>query len=178
MLFITKKGEFMQGIEVGIDEVLLSREKRVTIQNEMIKKYKLPIISFTMNIPGPIKTNDEIKKAFDIGKNLILEKLKENNIEILEVQELNENTGNELFILANSSAEKIKDITVTIEENSELGRLFDIDVIDVNFEKLSRKSFRKCLICEEQAQECGRSRKHSVEELQKKVQEILSKGAN
>ncbi|WP_336164650.1 citrate lyase holo-[acyl-carrier protein] synthase [Fusobacterium polymorphum] len=168
----------MQGIEVGIDEVLLSREKRVTIQNEMIKKYKLPIISFTMNIPGPIKTNDEIKKAFDIGKNLILEKLKENNIEILEVQELNENTGNELFISANSSAEKIKDITVTIEENSELGRLFDIDVIDVNFEKLSRKSFRKCLICEEQAQECGRSRKHSVEELQKKVEEILSKGAN
>ena len=164
----------MQGIEVGIDEVLLSREKRVTIQNEMIKKYKLPIISFTMNIPGPIKTNNEIKKAFDIGKNSILEKLKENNIEILEVQELNENTGNELFISANSSAEKIKDITVTIEENSELGRLFDIDVIDVNFEKLSRKSFRKCLICEEQAQECGRSRKHSVEELQKKVEEILN----
>ena len=168
----------MKGIEVGIDEVLLSREKRVAIQNKMIKKYNLPVISFTMNIPGPIKTNNEIKKAFDIGKNLILEKLKENNIEILEIQELNENTGNELFVSANSSAEKIKDITVTIEENSELGRLFDIDVIDVDFEKLSRKSFRKCLICEEQAQECGRSRKHSVEDLQKKVEEILSKGAN
>ncbi|PGH24567.1 citrate lyase holo-[acyl-carrier protein] synthase [Fusobacterium animalis] len=168
----------MQGIEVGIDEVLLSREKRVAIQNEMIKKYNLPLISFTMNIPGPIKTNNEIKRAFNIGKNLILEKLKENNIEILEVQELNENTGNELFISANSLAEKIKNITVTIEESSELGRLFDIDVIDVNFKKLSRKSFRKCLICERQAQECGRSRKHSVEELQKKVEEILSKGAN
>ena len=48
----------MQGIEVGIDEVLLSREKRVAIQNEMIKKYRKPIISFTMNIPGPIKTNN------------------------------------------------------------------------------------------------------------------------
>ena len=126
----------MQGIEVGIDEVLLSREKRVAIQNEMIKKYNLPLISFTMNIPGPIKTNNEIKAAFDIGKNLILEKLKENNIEILEVQELNENTGNELFISANSSAEKIKDITVTIEENSELGRLFDIDVIDIIFAEI------------------------------------------
>ena len=131
-----------------------------------------------MNIPGPIKTNNEIKKAFDIGKNLILEKLKENNIEILEIQELNENTGNELFISTNLLAEKIKNITVVIEESSELGRLFDIDVIDVNFEKLSRKSFRKCLICEEQAQECGRSRKHSVEELQSKVEEILSKGTN
>ena len=168
----------MQGIEVGIDEILDCREKRVAIQNEMIKKYNKPIISFTMNIPGPIKTNNEIKKAFDIGKNLILEKLKENNIEILEIQELNENTGNELFISTNLLAEKIKNITVVIEESSELGRLFDIDVIDVNFEKLSRKSFRKCLICEEQAQECGRSRKHSVEELQSKVEEILSKGTN
>ena len=168
----------MQGIEVGIDEILNCREKRVVIQNEMIRKYKKPVISFTMNIPGPIKTNNEIKKVFDIGKNLILEKLKENNIEILEIQELNENTGNELFISTNLLAEKIKNITVVIEESSELGRLFDIDVIDVNFEKLSRKSFRKCLICEKQAQECGRSRKHSVEELQNKVEEILSKGTN
>ena len=168
----------MQGIEVGIDEILNCREKRVVIQNEMIRKYKKPVISFTMNIPGPIKTNNEIKKAFDIGKNLILEKLKENNIEILEIQELNENTGNELFISTNLLAEKIKNITVVIEESSELGRLFDIDIIDINFEKLSRKSFRKCLICEEQAQECGRSRKHSIEELQNKVEEILSKGTN
>jgi len=165
----------MQGIKVGIDEILNCREKRVAIQNEMIKKYNKPVISFTMNIPGPIKTNNEIKAAFDIGKNLILEKLKENNIEILEVQELNENTGNELFISANSSAKKIKNITVSIEEASELGRLFDMDVIDINFEKLSRESFRKCLICEEQAQECGRSRKHSVGELQNKVEKILSK---
>ena len=167
----------MQGIEVGIEEILDCREKRVTIQNEMIKKYNKPVISFTMNIPGPIKINNEIKKAFDIGKNLILENLKENNIKVLEIQELNENTGNELFISINSLAEKIKNITVAIEESCELGRLFDIDVIDINFEKLSRKSFRKCLICEEQAQECGRSRKHSVKELQDKIEEILSKGA-
>lgn len=167
----------MQGIEVGIDEILNCREKRVVIQNEMIRKYKKPVISFTMNIPGPIKTNNEIKKAFDIGKNLILENLNKNNIEILEIQELNENTGNELFISVNSLAEKIKNITVSIEEASELGRLFDMDVIDINFEKLSRKSFRKCLICEAQAQECGRSQKHSMEELQNKVEKILSKGA-
>ena len=92
----------MQGIEVGIDEILNCREKRVAIQNEMIKKHNKPVISFTMNIPGSIKTNNEIKKAFDIGKNLILENLKENNIEILEIQELNENTGNELFISVES----------------------------------------------------------------------------
>ena len=135
----------MQGIEVGIDEILNCREKRVVIQNDMIKKYNKPVISFTMNIPGPIKTNNEIKKAFNIGKNLILEKLKENNITILEIQELNENTGNELFISVDSQAEKIKNITVAIEESSELGRLFDIDVIDINFKKISCNFFINCV---------------------------------
>ena len=165
----------MQGVEVGIEEVLMCRERRVDIQNEMIKKYNMPLISFTMNIPGPIKTNKQIKRAFDIGKTLILEKLKENNIVVLEIKELDESTGNELFISVDSTADKVKNITVNIEESSLLGRLFDVDVIDVNFEKLSRKSFRKCLICEEQAQECGRSRKHSIEKLQNKVEEILEK---
>ena len=112
----------MQGVEVGIEEVLMCRERRVDIQNEMLKKYNMPIISFTMNIPGSIKTNQQIKKAFDIGKKLILEKLKENNIEILEIKELDENIGNELFISVDSTAEKIKNITIAIEESSQLGR--------------------------------------------------------
>ena len=76
----------MQGIEVGIDEILNCREKRVVIQNAMIRKYRKPVISFTMNIPGPIKTNNEIKNTFDIGKNLILEKLKENTL--LKIEEI------------------------------------------------------------------------------------------
>ena len=46
----------------------------------------------------------------------------------------------------------------------------------MNFEKLSRKSFRKCLICEAQAQECGRSRKHSIEELQNKFRKLNAEG--
>ena len=64
----------MQGIEVGIDEILNCREKRVVIQNEMIRKYKKPVISFTMNIPGPIKTNNEIKKAFNTLNIFIIRK--------------------------------------------------------------------------------------------------------
>ncbi len=47
---------------------------------------------------------------------------------------------NELLFSVEQSSRKIKDITVTIE-SSELGRLFDMDVIDINFEKLSRKIF-------------------------------------
>lgn len=163
----------MKGIEVGIEEILLSRDKRVAIQQNLINTYNKPVISFTMNIPGAIKTNSQIKKAFDYGKELLLTQLKIENIEILDFIELNELTGNELFIALNEEAKKIKNLTIKIEETSEIGRIFDIDVIDKNFEKLSRKSFRKCLICNSQAQECGRSRRHSVDELQKKILNII-----
>lgn len=163
----------LQGEEVSSEEILVAREERVYIQNRLIQIYNLPVLSFTMNIPGPVKTNQDIKEAFEYGKTKILEKLKEDNIKILELKEKNEKTGNELWLVADIKAEKLKEITVSIEESCSLGRLFDMDVINNNFEKLSRQSFRKCLICNSQAQECGRSRKHSVRELQEKIKEIL-----
>lgn len=163
----------MEGKEIGIDEVLFSRERRVAIQNQLIEKYKLPLISFTMNIPGSIKNNVLIKNAFDYGKKELLKKLEDSRVEILEIKELNEDIGNELFIVAKINAKNLKKITVGIEEAEEIGRLFDMDIIDVNYEKISRNSYRKCFICDKQAQECGRSRKHSIQELQSKVKEIL-----
>ncbi|MBR6901803.1 MAG: citrate lyase holo-[Synergistaceae bacterium] len=61
-----------------------------------------------------------------------------------------------------------------IENENKFGRLFDIDVIDADGNKLSRKNFRKCLICGKQAQECARSRTHSVKEMQEAVEKLLS----
>ena len=63
--------------------------------------------------------------------------------------------------------------THLIEETHPVGRLFDLDVIDINGQKLSRPSFRKCIICGCQAQECARTRKHSVNEMQSKIEEML-----
>ncbi|MBQ3438011.1 MAG: citrate lyase holo-[Fusobacterium sp.] len=116
-----------------------------------------------------------IKSAFNYGKNILLERLKKAHIKILEIKEKNEITGDELWIVADSTAEKLKEITIIIEEEEEIGRIYDMDVVDINFQKLSRKSFRKCLICDMQAQDCGRSRRHSVEELQEKIIRILKK---
>lgn len=163
----------MEGKRVDIEEILLSHERRVFIQKQLIEKYLFPVISFTMNIPGPIKTNKLIKDAFIYGKKQLLKRLKDNKVEILEIKELNEKTGNELFIVAKIEAKKLKELTVSVEEIGEIGRLFDMDVIDINYEKLSRNIYRKCFICNKQAQECGRSRNHSIQELQSKVKKIF-----
>lgn len=164
----------MNGINVTITDMMNCRDRRVSIQNELISKYDKPVLSFCMNIPGPVKTNELIRKAFDSGKAELLKALSAHNITILHTEEFHEPSGDELIMALNAPAEDIKTLATEIEESHPLGRLFDMDVIGTDSMKLSRGTYRKCIICGCQAQECARSRKHSVEELQAKIEELLN----
>ena len=165
----------MQGQEVTITDMMYCRDRRVQIQNEFIKKYQKPVISFCMNIPGPIKTNPLIQKGFESGKATLLDTLAKAKFEILESRIFHDVTGDEMLLCVSAPAQEIKDLTQEIEESHPYGRLFDMDVIDTDGQKLSRPSYRKCLICDCQAQECARSRKHSISEMQDKIEKILKK---
>lgn len=164
----------MKGQEVTITDMMYCRDRRVQIQTELIEKYRKPVISFCMNIPGPIKNTPLIQKGFESGKKALLEVLQKESVEVLESCVFDEITGPEMLLCVSASAEKIKDLTTQIEETHPYGRLFDMDVIDTDGQKLSRPSYRKCLICDCQAQECARSRKHTIAEMQDKIEEILS----
>ena len=165
----------MTGNEITLSQMLSRREMRANTQQSFLSKYHSPLISFTMNIPGPIKTNESVRRAFDIGQILLLEGLARLNAEILDCSEIHEDTGDELLLAVRSvQPEILKDMAVNIESFSPLGRLFDIDIIDEYGRKLSRQEFRKCIICGKQAQECARSRTHSVSEMQEAVTRLLS----
>ena len=163
----------MTGTEINLSQMLERREKRFNQQQNFLSKYHSPLISFSMNIPGPVKTNSLILNAFTFGKKLLLENLKNIHAELNEILEIHENTGDELLLsIKNIPPEILKNLALNIENNYKIGRLFDIDVINSDGEKLSRKNFRKCLICEKQAQDCARSRSHSVEEMQTAVENL------
>ena len=81
---------------------------------------------------------------------------------ILDALETHEDTGDELLLSIGN-----------IEDSSPVGRLYDIDIIDTDGHKLSRSHYRKCLICSKQAQECARSRTHTVSEMQDAVEKLL-----
>lgn len=77
-------------------------------------------------------------------------------------------------------ANTVKQKMMAIEQTQSIGRLFDLDVLVMangQMKGLSRRELglptRRCLICEEDAKECGRSRKHSVEEMQMKIVELI-----
>ena len=92
-------------------------------------------------------------------------------------EEVHEITGNEAHYVVDADPLEVKKITTAIEDGSDLGRLFDMDILRPDGAKVDRKELdlpvRQCLICGKPAKECGRSRTHSVEELQERTAEIL-----
>ncbi len=167
------------GDPVSLDEMLLCRERSAACQEQLLSEYNCPVISFCLNIPGPIKTNADLYKVFEFGKQEIITMINSLELPILKSIQFSEKTGDELIMSIDGKAEIIKDHTCLIEDHHTLGRLFDIDVIDVNGNKLSREAYRKCLICNCQAQECASSRRHSIAEMQavitKSVNDYLKK---
>ena len=158
---------------VELAQMLEARERRALRQQALFQQYGLPLVSFTMNIPGPIKNSPLIRRGFRLGRELLLGQLDLAKAPIPFSEEWDEDTGCEGFYVVDLPPRTLKAITCGIEEHSELGRLFDMDVLTPEGEKLDRPVPRRCLICGGPAKACARSRTHSVPQLQAKTKELL-----
>ena len=162
-------------MEITLTEILATREAREQKQAQLLQQYGMPLICFTMNIPGPVKNSPLITEGFRLGQKLLNDRF---------VPEYEEETiaptGCEYFYVVDGDAQAIKQQTCQIEDSTPIGRLFDLDVIAPDSTKVSREALglpaRKCLLCGEDAWICGRSRAHSVEALQTKTTQLLTEG--
>ncbi len=161
-----------------IEQILNAREKRAEMQKELVNIYKSTLISFTLNIPGVEKSNPTFTKIHKCGLQLLEEQLDKQNIKLVHKKVQITVDGDEAFLVVNAGAWNIKKITTSIEENHRLGRLFDFDVFNKNGEQLSRSGIglhaRRCLLCNNSAKACGRSKNHSVIELLNSVYELIN----
>lgn len=155
------------------NEILQSREERGQIQEELIKKYRKSLISFTLNIPGSKKDSPNYRRIHEIGMAEIVEKMEDR---IVFIKSYNKRTGSEAFIVVDMDPKKVKKLTMEIEEKHKLGRIFDVDVFDSNHNQISRSDLgeepRKCLICNKNAKVCNRLGSHSIEELLEKIDKL------
>ncbi len=162
---------------ITLSELLDSREKRAMHQQELLKRDNSLLVSVTLNIPGPVKDRPIYRKVMDIALERLISSLPEGSVLCEEQMFLS--TGPEGYVLVSQkflSSEALKRITVKLEEADDLGRLFDMDVLNkdggVCRADLGR-SGRKCLICGDNAKICARSQKHSVEELIDRIDQII-----
>ena len=149
-----------------LNKFLELREQRVELQNSLIKKYSLPLVAIRTNYPGEDKLEPLSLSIVDT----VAEEIEEYFSEKIIHKEILKNLEGKIYLfLIDEKAENIKKSTIFFEENHILGRCVDIDVYDTNGNGLSRSQFgydkRKCLICDDNAFICGRTMKHSHQEI-------------
>ena len=154
--------------EITLMQILQAREDRVCKQQALLAAYGTSIVCFTMNIAGPVKTSPLIERAFRQGLYFLQERIAPKYI--LTQQTQFPATGPLALLAVDMPAEELKSICVQIENTPHIGRLFDIDVIDKDGNKLSRTDERGCFVCGAAGRACAARRVHSLAELSFAVQ--------
>lgn len=160
-------------MEVTLQDMLEARENRVLRQQRLQREWKQPLICFTMNIPGPVKNSPLIRRAFGHGCRLLEARLPS----ILHREVIDEMTGCEGMYVVGADPVEVKRICTGIEDETPLGRLFDMDVLSTDGNKLDRSlvsgKSRDCIVCGAPGRGCASRRLHPAAELQKASNAIM-----
>jgi len=163
--------------ETALMEVLEAREARVNRQNAMREQHGVPVISFTLNIAGPVKDSPLIRRTFRTGQAQLEAGLCAARLPVRERLERLAHTGCEALYAVDGSALEVKTVCVSIEDGCPLGRLFDMDVLAPDGRKLDRHEAegdaRNCMVCGAPGRGCASRRTHGVEELQAVTRRIM-----
>lgn len=153
-------------MEPTLTEILDAREKRVFRQKELLSQFQKPLLSFTMNIPGPVKLDQDVAIGFFVGCKLLQDSLADT---LLHFEAHYRPTGCECFCVADTDAKSLKAAAMDLEDIAPIGRLFDMDVLDTDGQKIGREALgakpRTCLLCDNDAFLCASTRAHSLEAL-------------
>lgn len=169
---------FASGKKQSIEQVLADKDQRVNLQRQIFQNFPHSVLlDVKLNIPGPIKNNQYLKQLFLKGIGILEKTLIVDNLPFKLIVKWDKPTGCENYYLLNSNVQAVKRAAVDFENQSQLTRLFDADVLVENQSAaLSRTNLnmpaRKCFLCNRPAKECARSRRHSVKELQNYINQI------
>ncbi|TQR98361.1 citrate lyase holo-[acyl-carrier protein] synthase [Paenibacillus ottowii] len=167
----------MYSYEVTLEEMLQARENRANRQRQLISRYAVPLLSMTINIPGPQKSSPTSKYVFHEGYRILMCQLAVNQMTPLHREAYHLPTGPEAYIAVQADTQILKKWAIAIENEHPLGRLLDLDVIGPNGRAISRDELgldkRKCLMCGQAAHICGRSRAHELPKLLEAIKALV-----
>jgi holo-ACP synthase/triphosphoribosyl-dephospho-CoA synthase len=164
-------------LTITLEDMLNAREQRAHRQRTLLAQYGVPLAVLTMNIAGPVKRGEWIDRGFALGYTLIRRQLRAARMRCLHTDIHILRTGNEAFMAVDADARALKRALLDIEEATPAGRLFDIDVLDCDGSQISRAQVghaqRTCLLCDQPAHACARSRQHGLPEITARTQQLL-----
>lgn len=154
------------GQPVTLEEMLRAREKRAARQRQALDCYRLPLISLSLVAPGAVKNSPVWRRVADYAQREILALCQQKEWVCVWEKHIDERSGPEWMAAVCAPAKALKRHISLLEEQHPLGRLWDIDIIDSDGRPLSRRELglpaRRCLICQQEAHVCARSRQHAL----------------
>lgn len=154
---------------VSIEQLLVARDERAARQLAALDLFNKPVVSITVVMPGPVKDGALPRRILGAALHELASLTKVRHWRVLSHHVVWQDTGPEALVVVDAEPELLKASTIDLEDQHPLGRLWDLDVIAPGPRLLSRKQLgapaRRCLICDQPAFECGRSRRHSIEDL-------------
>ena len=174
---------FATGQPQDIPAVLANKDRRAALQQRLVAAHPaMTVVAAKLNIPGPIKNNRAIQRFFTTEL-LALEREWLTAVQLFyqDTEWLDAGTGPERFYLVKAVPQDVKAQTTRFEEGQASHRLFDLDVLVQRAGQVvplsradSGQPARRCFVCGRPAKECGRSRRHTVAELQAAVSSLSS----
>ena len=150
-------------------------ERFVTLE-QMLSR--VPLVSFTMNIAGPEKNSPLIRRGFLVGCERLEKAFAAHGVALTLLERTDEITGCEALYAASGCALTAKALCAACEDADELGRLFDMDVIDSDGRHIPRGELglqeRGCMVCGAAGRGCAARRTHGVEDLQRETNRRLT----
>ena len=165
------------GAAVGLEQMLAAREQRAARQAAALARFCKPLVSATVVMPGAVKDGRLPRRVLSEALYELETLCGTRGWRILAGEVLWRKTGPEALYVIDAEGRALKFAILDLEEQHPIGRLWDLDVIAPALGLLSRQQLgfpaRRCLLCEEPAHGCARSRRHSTEELLSTIGNIV-----
>ena len=176
-------------------QLLAERERRWNTRLSLAGLHNCPVLSLTLNIPGPDKNLPGADAALSQLRAELCAAVEAAGGRVVDECRLSHSDGvgpdGPAWIAAvRMDALALKQLAVAVEENHVFGRLADADVMDAQGQPVNREHLaatltaidggatqvrapRQCFLCSRPASLCRREGRHSLEELLPFVRNML-----
>lgn len=161
-----------------LTQILQDREHRFALRNALAER-GFASISLNLNIPGFPKSSAAIQKAFNAVKDDLKRFLVAHRIHsIKDTQYILHSDSGDFFLQGVNYAfedKQVKAFLEDFEQSHTLGRLLDVDLMNVKGEMISSGKAKKCLLCEQPAKECMKAGNHRFEEYRTYIEQLTTR---
>lgn len=156
------------------DKFLAARDGRQELLSRALSAGRPATLFVSLNLPGPDKSPPGATALFRRGCEQIATSFPGSVLVAADCDAL----GHFALRVLDADPLSVKRLCIGLEESHPAARLLDLDVYASETVQIGRASLglqaRRCLVCDQPAVDCMRTRRHSIAEVIAKTHELLT----